>query len=64
MSTLAAHLDPDICASGKDWPFAYPNIAFIELRNIVQAIDLVDAIQAIFLNHRYGAAGTLFRRLH
>jgi hypothetical protein len=39
---------------------AYPDIAFIKIWNIVEAIYLINALKATFFNHRLGPTRTFF----
>ena len=63
VTALTMHLNPDICAFGKDWTLNNPDITLVKRRTIVEAVDLVDAVQAILFTHWLGATWTLLRRL-
>lgn len=63
VTTLAEDLDFNDSDSSKESAFADPNVAFIEVGNVMEAVDLVDSLQAAFLDHRRGTTGALFSRL-
>ena len=61
----AAAFDNNIDAGyfGEKASLTDANITLVEVGNIVIAVDLVDAVEASFLDHRFGTARTLLSRL-
>ena len=51
MPTLPDDFDLDNCDSCKEGPFADSDIAFVEVRDIMQSVHFVNAFKTIFLNH-------------
>lgn len=63
VAALPDNADLDCCHFGKEAARANPNVAFVKLGHVVESVDLIDAVEASFLNHRLSATRALLCRL-
>lgn len=60
MTSLAMNFNSYHSHSSKEASRAAPNIALIEVRDIVEAIDFINTIKTPFLNHGESTTRTFF----
>ena len=64
MTTLTDDPDPDNRDCCEKGAFTDPNVTFVEIRDVVETVDLVDSVKALFFDHGCGASRALFSWLH
>lgn len=63
MATLPDNLEPNLGHSCEKRSFTHSDISFVEIRDIMIAINFIDLLETTFLNHLWSATWSFFRWL-
>ena len=64
MATLSNYFDLDNSHCGEKGAFTNAYVTLVEVWNVVEPVDLINTIHAVFFNHGFSTSWPLFSRLH